>query len=83
MRELISANNFWKVIRFAQFLSAPAIGDGGLGSNPGSVKSAQCRQRLAIAATFLWSCVAQTLSRGIGLRHTLRRDTASIDLIKI
>ena len=33
------------------------------GSIPGSIKSAQCRQRLAIDATFLRSCVAQALSR--------------------
>ena len=42
----------------------------------------QCRQRLAIAETFLRSCVAQALSRGDGPRHslhaTLRRNTASI-----
>ena len=41
------------------------------GSIPGPVKSAQCRQRLAIAATFLRSCVAQALSRGDGPRHSL------------
>ena len=41
------------------------------GSNPGSVKLAQCRQQLATAATFLRSCVAQALSRGDGLRHSL------------
>ena len=51
------------------------------GSIPGPVKSAQCRQRLATAATFLRSCVAQALSRGDGPRnslgYTLRRNTAS------
>ena len=36
------------------------------GSNSGSVKSAQCCQRLATATTFLRSCVAQALSRGDG-----------------
>ena len=50
------------------------------GSIPGPVKSAQHRQRLAIAATFLRSCVAQALSRRDGpvTRYTLRRNTASI-----
>ena len=37
--------------------------------NPGPVKSAQCRQRLATVATFLRSCVAQTLSSGVGSLH--------------
>ena len=41
------------------------------GSTPGPVKSAQCRQRLATAATFLRSCVAQVLHRGDGPRHSL------------
>ena len=41
------------------------------GSIPGPVKSAQCRQRLSTAATFLRSCVAQSLSRGDGPRHSL------------
>ena len=41
------------------------------GSIPGPVKSAQCRQRLATAATFLRSCVAQALSRGDGPRYSL------------
>ena len=48
-----------------------AIGAGGLGSIPESVKSAQCRQRLAVVA---WSYVAQALSRGDGpcdLLHAL------------
>ena len=36
------------------------------GSIPGTVKSTQCRQRLATVATFLRSCVAQALSRGDG-----------------
>ena len=43
----------------------------GLGSIPRPVKSAQCRLRLATAATFLQSCVAQTLSCGDGPRHLL------------
>ena len=42
------------------------------GSIPGPVKSAQCRQRLATAAMFVRSCVAQALSRGgDGPRHSL------------
>ena len=41
------------------------------GFNLGSVKSAQCRQRLATAATFLRSCVDQALSCGHGPRHLL------------
>ena len=38
------------------------------------------RQRLATAATFLQSCVAQALSRadGSATRYALRRNTASI-----
>ena len=31
----------------------------------------QCRQRLAIIATFLWSYVAEALSRMDGFRHLL------------
>ena len=41
------------------------------GSIPRPVKSAQSRQRLATAATFLRSCVAQALSRGDGPRRSL------------
>ena len=41
------------------------------GSIPGSVKSAQRRQRLTTVATFVRSCVAQALSRGDGPRHSL------------
>ena len=41
------------------------------GSIPGPVKSAQRRQRLATAATFLRSCVAQALRGGDGPRHSL------------
>ena len=37
-----------------------------LGSIPGPIKSAQCCQRLATAAMFLWSCVGQALSCGDG-----------------
>ena len=40
-------------------------------SIPGPIKSALCRQRLATVATFVRSCVAQALSRGDGLRHSL------------
>ena len=47
------------------------------GSIPGPVKSAQCRQRLATAATLLRSCVAQTLSRGDGPRHSLHASAYS------
>ena len=35
------------------------------------VKSTQCRQRLTTIATFLWSCVAQALSRRDGPRNLL------------
>ena len=48
------------------------------GSIPEPVQLTQRRQRLATAATFLRSCVAQALSRGDGPRHSLRRNTASI-----
>ena len=40
-------------------------------SIPGPFKSAQCRQRLATAATLVWNCVALTLSRGDGSRISL------------
>ena len=39
------------------------------GSIPGLVKSAQCRQQLAIVSMFLRSCVAQALSRVDGPRN--------------
>ena len=41
------------------------------GSITGSVKLAQCRQRLATTATFLRSCVALALSRGDRPRSSL------------
>ena len=41
------------------------------GSIAGSAKSSQCRQRLAIVATFVRRCVAQALRRGGGPRHSL------------
>ena len=41
------------------------------GSITGTVKSAQCRQRLATAQTFLQSCIAQALSHGDGPRYSL------------
>ena len=41
------------------------------GSIPGPIRSSQSRQRLAIVAKFVRSCVAQTLSRGVGPRHSL------------
>ena len=40
------------------------------GSIPEPVKSAQCRQQLSTAATFLHNGVAQALSRGNGPRHS-------------
>ena len=40
-------------------------------SIPGTIKSAQCRLRLAIVATFLRNCVAQALSPGDGPYHSL------------
>ena len=40
----------------------------------------QCRQRLATAAVFLRSCVAQLLSRGDGFRHSLH---APRSLVKV
>ena len=47
-----------------------------------------CRQWLATAATFLWSCLAQELNRGVGpnTRYTLRSNTTRtirFDLINI
>ena len=55
-----------------QLLSAQVVGAGGVGSIPEPVKSAQCRQRHATAATFLRNCVAPTLSRGDGPHYSLR-----------
>ena len=37
---------------------------------PRPVESAQCRQRLTTAATFLRNCAAQALNRGDGSRHS-------------
>ena len=67
----------------AQLLSAHDVDAEGLGFESGLVKSAQFRQQLAIAATFLRNCVAQALSRGNGpaARCTLRRNTASMKKI--
>ena len=38
---------------------------------PGRSNLTQCRQRFASAVTFLWSSVAQALSRGDGPRYSL------------
>ena len=38
---------------------------------PGPLNRTQCHHRLATAAMFLRSCVAQALSRGDGPRHSL------------
>ena len=53
------------------------IGVGGLGfdSRASQINRTQCRQRLALAATFLWSCGAVALSRRDGLRHSLHAST--------
>ena len=67
----------------AQLLSAHAIGAGGLGSNPRSVKSAQSRQRLATAAMVLWSCVAQALSHGDGPRNSLHASAQYRELLML
>ena len=50
----------------AQLLRAHAIGAEGLGFES---RAAQRRQWLVTVATFLWSCVAQALSRGDEHRH--------------
>ena len=49
----------------------------GWGSILWLVKSAQCRQQLAIVATFLGSCVTQAISRGDGSRHSLHASAYS------
>ena len=51
------------------------------GLNPGSVKFAKCRQRLATGATFFWCSVAQALScaDGPGTCYTLRHNATSIN----
>ena len=41
------------------------------GSIPWTVKSTQCRQRLATVAMFVRSCVVQALSRGEAPRNSL------------
>ena len=50
------------------------------GSNPGPVKSAECRQQLVTAATLFQNSVAQSLKRrdGAVTRYTLRCITTSI-----
>ena len=48
-----------------------SIGVGGLGYDSRSGQVTLCRQRLATAARFLLSCVAQTLSYGDVPRHLL------------
>ena len=45
------------------------------GSIPEPVNSTQCRQRLAIIATFLRRCVIQALNGGDGHRHPLHAST--------
>ena len=40
---------------------------------PGRANRTHCSQRLATVATFLRSCVAQALSRGVGPHHSLPR----------
>ena len=53
------------------------------GSIPRPVKSDTCSQRLATAATFFWTCVAQALSRGVGPRQSLPHfGTIAFDLRK-
>ena len=59
----------------AQLLSAHAIGAVDQGFDSPLVESSQCRQRLATAAIFLWSCVVQALSRGDGSRHSEHAST--------
>ena len=44
--------------------------------------ASECSQRLATAATFLWSCVAQALSRGVGPYHSLPRFGTTTSLMK-
>ena len=57
--------------RLAQLLSACyRCGRSGV-QFPGRSNQAQCRQWLATAAMFLWSCVAQALNCGNGSRHSL------------
>ena len=60
----------FEISRLTKWLNI-AIGAGGLGFNSGQVKAAQCHQRLATAATFLRSCVAQALRREDGPHHSL------------
>ena len=57
-----------------------AIGAGGVGFDPRVGQFVRYRQRIATAAMFLRSCVAQALNRGAGpvTHYMLRRNTASI-----
>ena len=48
-----------------------AVGAGGLGFDSRAGQIGQCCHRLATAATFLLSCVAQALSREDRLPHSL------------
>ena len=53
------------------------------GSIPRPVKSdTQCSQRLATTATFLRSCFAQALNRGVGPRYSLPRFGTAANLLK-
>ena len=49
---------------------------------PGRLEQTQCRQRLATAATFLRSCVAEVLSHEDGLRYSLH-SSAYASMMKI
>ena len=42
-------------------------------------QSGLCRQRLATAAMFLWSCVAQAPSRGDGPHHSLHASESYLE----
>ena len=56
---------------FGVVVDDTAYGTGSLGFDSGAGQIGRSYQRLAAAATFLRSCVAQTRSRGDGRRHWL------------
>ena len=54
----------------AQCSSAHAVGAEDLGFHFRAGQIRTVSQRLVIAATFIWSCVGQSLGRGDGPRHS-------------
>ena len=71
MLKLIGLLQYQLLAQFSQFLSAHAIGKGGLGFDSRADQFVHCHQRLATAAMFFRICVAQALSPGDEPRQSL------------